>query len=135
MCKACSKKTFWSRFRTDLSNLDCVKAGTDYGTYSTAQPEAAAKNMMFASVDSQQTCCEHAMNMFRDRAVLPRNDPKIVRIQDQHKDIPCRRMLVQPIPCHRMLVRPSWDGSLCHKHFFSNSQVGSRWPITLTSKV
>ncbi len=32
-----------------------VKAGTDYGTYSAAQPDAAAKNMMFASVDSQQT--------------------------------------------------------------------------------
>ncbi len=50
-----------------------IKAGTDYGTYSAAQPDSAAKNMMFASVDSQQTCCEHATNMFQGRAVLPRN--------------------------------------------------------------
>ncbi len=41
-----NKESFWT------SN---VKAGTDYGTYSGAQPDAAAKNMMFASVDSQQT--------------------------------------------------------------------------------
>ncbi len=67
-----------------------LKAGTDYGTYSAAQPDAAVKNMMFASVDSQQTCCEHAMNMFRGRAVLPRNEPKIVGFQDEHKGIPCR---------------------------------------------
>ncbi len=32
---------------------------TDYGTYSAAQPDAAAKNIMFASVDSQQTCYEY----------------------------------------------------------------------------
>ncbi len=44
-------------------SADYLKAGTDYGTYSAAQPDAAAKNMMFASVDSQQTCCEQAMNM------------------------------------------------------------------------
>ncbi len=73
-----------------------LKAGTDYGTYSAAQPDAAVKNMMFASVDSQQTCCEHAMNMFRGRAVLPQNEPKIVGFQDKHKGIPCRRVLVQP---------------------------------------
>ncbi len=85
----------------------CYKAGTDYGTYSAAQPDAAAKNMMFASVDSQQTC-EHAMNMFRGRAVLLQNEPKIFGFQDEHKGIPCRRML----------VRPSHGGSLCHKHFF-----------------
>ncbi len=36
-----------------------IKAGTDYGAYSAAQPDAAAKNMMFASVDSQQTCYEY----------------------------------------------------------------------------
>ncbi len=52
--------------------------------------------MMFANVDSQQTCCEYAMNMFRGRAVLPQNEPKIVGFQDKHKGIPCRRMLVQP---------------------------------------
>ncbi len=94
-----------------------VKAGTDYGTYSAAQPNAAAKNMMLASVDSQQTCCEHAMNMFRGRAVLPRNESKIVGFQDKHKGIPCRRML----------VRPSRGGSLCHKHFFSNSPTSCSW--------
>ncbi len=87
--------------------LERVKAGTDYGTYSTAQPDAASKNMMFASVDSQQTCSEHAMNMFRGRAVLPRNEPKIVGFQDEHEGIPCPRMLVQP----------SRSGSLCHKNF------------------
>ncbi len=52
------------------------KAGTDYGTYSAAQLDTAAKNMMFPSVDSQQTCGEYAMNMFRGRAVLPQNEPK-----------------------------------------------------------
>ncbi len=36
-----------------------LKVGTDYETYSTAQPDTAAKNMMFASVDSQRTCCEY----------------------------------------------------------------------------
>ncbi len=36
-----------------------LKTGTDYGTYSAAQPDTAAKNMMFASVDSQQTCYEY----------------------------------------------------------------------------
>ncbi len=82
----------------------------DYGTYSVAQPDAAAKNMMFTSVYSQQTCCEHAMNMFQGRAVLPRNEPKIVGFQDEHIGI----------PCPRMLVRPSRGGSLCHKHLFAN---------------
>ncbi len=48
-----------------LKDSKLLKVGTDYETYSTAQPDVAAKNMMFASVDSQQTCCEHAMNMFR----------------------------------------------------------------------
>ncbi len=85
-----------------------LKAGTDYGTCSVAQPDAAAKNMMLASMDSQQTCCEHAMNMFRGRAVLPQNEPKIVGFQDEHKGIPCRRMLVWP----------SCGSSLCHKNFF-----------------
>ncbi len=70
--------------------MSLLKAGTDYGTYSAAQPDAAAKNMMFASLDSQQTCCEHAMKMFRGRAVLPRNKPKIAGFQDEHKGIPCR---------------------------------------------
>ncbi len=37
------------------------KAGTHYGTHSAAQPDAAAKNMMFASVDSQQTCYEYVL--------------------------------------------------------------------------
>ncbi len=46
------------------STIRYLKAGTDYGTYSAAQPDVAAKNMRFASVNSQQTCCEHAMNMF-----------------------------------------------------------------------
>ncbi len=73
--------------------------------------------MMFASVDSQQTCCEHAMNMFGGRAVLPRNETKIVGFQDEHKGIPCRRML----------VRPSRGGSFCHKHFFSNSRTSCSW--------
>ncbi len=72
------------------------------------QPDAAAKNMMFASVDSQQTCCEYAMNMFRGRAVWPRNEPKIVGFQDEHKGI----------PCPRMLVRPRRGGSLCQLAFF-----------------
>ncbi len=94
-----------------------IKAGTDYGTYSAAQPDAAAKNMMFASVDSQQTCCDHAMNMFRGKAVLPRNKPKIVGFQDKHKGIPCRRMLVWP----------SHGSSLCHKHFFSNFRTSCLW--------
>ncbi len=94
-----------------------IKAGTDYGTYSAAQPDAAAKNMMFTSVDSQQTFCEHAMNMFRGRAVLLWNEPKIVGFQDKHKGIPC---------C-RMLVRPSCGGSLCHKHFFSNFRTSCSW--------
>ncbi len=94
------------------------KAGTDYGTtYSMAQPDAAAKNMMFTSVDSQQTCCEYAMNMFRGRAILPWNEPKIVSFQDEHKGI----------PCHRMLVQPSRGGSLCYKHFFSNSRTSCLW--------
>ncbi len=93
------------------------KAGTDYGTYFAAQPDAAAKNMMFASVDSQQTCCEHAMNIFRGRAVLLRNKPKIVGFQDEHKGIPCRRMLVWP----------SCGGRLCHKHFFSNFWTSCSW--------
>ncbi len=57
---------------------------------SAAQPHAAAKNMMFASVDNQQICYEHAMNMFRGRAVLPRNEPKIAGFLGEHKDIPCR---------------------------------------------
>ncbi len=94
-----------------------VKAGTDYGTYFVAQPDAAAKNMMFASVDSQQTRCKHTMNMFQGRVVLPRNEPKIVSFQDEHKGI----------PCHRMLVQLSHSGSLCHKHFFSNSQTSCSW--------
>ncbi len=46
-----------------LLDPETLKAGTDYGTCSAAQPDAAAKNMMFTSVDSQQTCCEHAMNI------------------------------------------------------------------------
>ncbi len=94
-----------------------LKAGTDYGTYSAAQPDVAAKNMMFASVDSQQTCCKHAMNMFRGRAVLPRKEPKIVGFQDEHKGI----------PCPRILVWPSRIGSLCHKHFFANSRTSCSW--------
>ncbi len=97
--------------------LQNIKAGIDYGTYSTAQPNAAAKNMMFTSVDNQQTCCEHAMNMFLGRAVLPWNKPKIVGFQDEHKDIPCRRML----------TRPSRGGSLCCEHFFSNSRTSGSW--------
>ncbi len=36
-----------------------IKAGTDYGTYSAAQPDAAAKNMVFTSVDSQRICYEY----------------------------------------------------------------------------
>ncbi len=112
-------KNFSSYFRklVFLIQYAVIKAGTDYGTYSAAQPDAAAKNMMFASVDSQQICCEHAMNMFRSRAVLPRNEPKIVGFQDEPKGIPC---------C-RMLVRPSRGGSLCHKHFFSNSRTSCSW--------
>ncbi len=94
-----------------------IKAGTDYGTCSAAQLDTAAKNMMFASVDSQQTCREHAMNMFRSRAVLPQNEPKIVGFQDEHKGI----------PCPRMLVRPSHGGSLCHKHFFANFRTSCSW--------
>ncbi len=66
-----------------------LKASTGYGTCSAAQPHAAAKNMMFAGVDNQKTCYEHAMNMFRGRAVLPRNEPKIVGFLGEHKDIPC----------------------------------------------
>ncbi len=92
-------------------------AGTDYGTYSAAQSDTAAKNMMFASVDSQQTCCEHVMNMFRGRTVLLRNELKIVGFQDEHIGVPC---------C-RMLVRPSRSGSLCHKHFFSNFRTSCSW--------
>ncbi len=107
--------------RLTSATQDCilwdVKAGTDYGTYSAAQPDAAAKNMMFACVDSQQICCKHAMNMFRGRAVLPRNEPKIVGFQDKRKGIPCRRML----------VRPSCGGSLCHKHFFANFRTSCSW--------
>ncbi len=90
----------------------CLKAGTDYGTYYAAQPDVAAKNMMFASVDSQQTCCEHAMNMLRGRAVLQRNEPKIVSFQDEHKGI----------PCPRMLVSPSCSGS-----FFANFRTSYLW--------
>ncbi len=71
----------------------------------------------FASVDSQQTCCEHAMNMFQGRAVLLRNAPKIVGFQDEHKGI----------PCSRMLVRPRRGGSLCHKHFFANFRKSCSW--------
>ncbi len=37
----------------DIKLFNILKAGTDYGTYSAAQPDAAAKNMLFASVDSQ----------------------------------------------------------------------------------
>ncbi len=106
--------------RSELGRLQraaYVKASNDCGTYSAAQPDAAAKNMMFASVDSQQACCEHAMNMFRCRALLPQNEPKIVGFQDEHKGIPSRRML----------VRPSRSGSLCHKHFFSNSRTSCSW--------
>ncbi len=36
-----------------------LQAGTDYGTYSEAQPDDAAKNIMFASMNSQQTCYEY----------------------------------------------------------------------------
>ncbi len=92
------------------------KAGTDYGTYSVAQSDVVANNMMFASVDSQQTCCEHAMNMFRGRAVLPWNEPKF-RFSGRTQSIPCRRMLVQL----------SRGGSLSHKHFFSNSRTSCLW--------
>ncbi len=87
-----------------------LKAGTDYETYSAAQPDVAAKNMMFANVDSQQTCCEHAMSMFRGRAVLPQNEPKIVSFQDEHKGIPCHSVDgVLSVWCsckHRLDVRP-----------------------------
>ncbi len=48
--------------------------------------------MMFASVDNQQTCYEHTMNIFRGRAVLPRDEPKIVGFLGKHKDIPCRNV-------------------------------------------
>ncbi len=82
-----------------------------------AQSDAAAKNMTFASVDSQPTCCQHAMNMFRGRAVLPWNEPKIVGFQDEHKGI----------SCPRMLVRPSRSGSLCHKHFCANFRTSCSW--------
>ncbi len=37
----------------------CHEVGTDCGTYSAALPDTAAKNMMFASMDSQQTCYEY----------------------------------------------------------------------------
>ncbi len=57
------------------------------------------------------------MNMFRGRVVLSWNEPKIVGFQDEHKGISC---------C-RILVRPSCGGSLCHKHFFSNSQTSCSW--------
>ncbi len=80
-----------NRFKT-ATCITLLKAGTDYGTYSAAQPDAAAKNMMFAGMYSQQTCCKHAMNMFRGRAVLPQNEPKIVGFQNEHKGIPCHRM-------------------------------------------
>ncbi len=86
------------------------KAGTDYGTYSVAQPDTAAKNMMFARVDSQQTCCEHAMNVFRGRAVLLRDKPKMVGFQDEHKGIPYLSVDgVLSVWCsckHRLDVRP-----------------------------
>ncbi len=55
--------------------------------------------------------------MFRGRAVLPRNEPKIVGFQDEHKGI----------PCPRMLIRPSHGGSLCHKHFFANFWTSCSW--------
>ncbi len=48
-CQNCAKNVRRQR-RIIEKNL---KAVTDYGTYSAAQPDAAAKNMMFASVDSQ----------------------------------------------------------------------------------
>ncbi len=57
------------------------------------------------------------MSMLRGTAVLPWNEPKIVGFQDEHKGIPCRRML----------VRPSRGGSLCHKHFFTNFQTSCLW--------
>ncbi len=57
------------------------------------------------------------MNMFRGRVLLLWNEPKIVGFQDEHKGIPCRRMLVWPSP----------SGSLCHKHFFSNSRTSCSW--------
>ncbi len=46
---------------TNMYTVIAVKAGTDYGTYSAAQPDAVAKNMMFISVDSQQTCYEYVL--------------------------------------------------------------------------
>ncbi len=73
----------------DWEEIRYIKAGTDYGTYSAAQLHTAGKNMIFASVDSQQTCCEHAMNMFWGRAVLPQKERKIVSFLREHKDIPC----------------------------------------------
>ncbi len=63
------------------------------------------------------TVSKHAMNMFRGRAVLTQNEPKIIGFQDEHKGI----------PCHRILVRPSRGGSLCHKHFFSNFRTSCLW--------
>ncbi len=48
---------------------------------------------------------------------MPRNEPKIVGFQDEHKGIPGRRML----------VRPRQGGSLCHKQFFTNFRTSCSW--------
>ncbi len=50
-----------------------IKAGTDYKTCSVAQPDAEAKNMMFASVDSQQTCYEYVPRQSCIAAERPKN--------------------------------------------------------------
>ncbi len=81
-----------------------LKASTDYGICSAAQPHAAAKNMMFAGVDNQQTCYEHVINMFRGKAALLWNEPKIVGFLGKPKDIPCRS--VNRV-CQYTFVQPS----------------------------
>ncbi len=43
------------------------------------------------------TVSEHAMNMFRGRALLPRNEPKIVGFQDEHRhSLPQNASSAQP---------------------------------------
>ncbi len=96
-----------------MSGLVTIKAGTDYGTYSAAQPEAAAKNMMFDSVDSQQTCYEYVPR----QSCITAERTKNCRFSGQTQ----RHSLPQNAG------RPSHGSSLCHKHFFSNSRTSRSW--------
>ncbi len=65
------------------------------------------------SANMLRTCYEYVPR----QSCIAAERTKIVGFQDEHKGIPCRTMLVWP----------SRGGSLCHKHFFSNSRTSCLW--------